>query len=309
MKVLIPGICGGVARKVAARLLEAGHEVVGLDTRPWPGKPEAIELHALDIRQRAAEEVFRRHRPQAVVHMATVSAWAARGEARNRMNLSGTRAVFDHCQAWDVRQVIFVGRHTFYGAAADSPLYHEEDEPPLALESFPELADLVGADLYAATALWRMPKLITAVLRVVYTLGPSGHGTLASFLKGPRIPMLGGFDPLFQFMHEDDAARAIALAVKKKLRGIFNVAGPQPVPLSVIAEAVGRPRVLLPEFVAKLALGHFGLPDLPVGALGHIKYPVVVDASAFRKATRFKAAHDEVETLRLFREAFPVIGA
>ena len=241
--------------------------------------------------------------------MATVSAWAAQGEARNRMNLSGTRAVFDHCQAWDVRQLVFVGRHTFYGAAADSPLYHKEDEPPLALESFPELADLVGADLYAATALWRMPKLITAVLRVVYTLGPSGHGTLASFLKGPRIPMLGGFDPLFQFMHEDDAARAIALAVKKKLRGIFNVAGPQPVPLSIIAEAVGRPRVLLPEFVAKLALGHFGLPDLPVGALGHIKYPVVVDASAFRKATRFKAAHDEVETLRLFREAFPVMGA
>lgn len=305
MKVLIAGICGAVARRVAVDLCESGHEVVGIDTRPWPNKPEAIALFDLDIRKRAAEDVFRRERPEAVLHMATVSAWVSRGESRSRMNLGGTRAVFDHCRDFGVRHIVFVGRHTFYGAAADSPLYHREDEAPLALESFPELADLIAADLYAATALWRMPEASTAVLRVVYTLGPSGQGTMASFLKGPVVPMIAGFDPLFQFMHEEDAARAIELALEKKLRGVFNVAGPQPVPLSVIAEALGRPRLPLPEFVARLALGHAGLPDLPPGALGHVKYPVVVDASAFRSAAGFSHSHDETETLRLFAQDFP----
>ena len=59
MRVLIAGIAGLLARKVAQRLLAAGHEVIGIDPRPWPGAPAGMELHAVDIRKRAAEEVFR----------------------------------------------------------------------------------------------------------------------------------------------------------------------------------------------------------------------------------------------------------
>ena len=48
--------------------------------------------------------------------------------------------------------------------------------------------------------------------------------------------MVMGFDPLFHFMHEDDSARAIVMALETKLRGVYNVAGPPPVPLSVLCE-------------------------------------------------------------------------
>src|SRR5205823_1048893 len=131
-----------------------------------------------------------------------------------------------------------------------------------------------------ANALWRLPKLNTVVLRICYTLGPSGHGTLASFLRGRFVPMVLGFDPLFQFIHEDDAAEAIALALTKKLRGIYNVAGPQPLPLSVIAHEAGRRVLPLPEAVLALLTGRAGLPNLSRGALAHIKFPIVVDSSA-----------------------------
>jgi UDP-glucose 4-epimerase len=201
-----------------------------------------------------------------------------------------------------VKQSIFVGRHTYYGAASDSPLYHTEDEPPLALETFPELADLVAADLFAGTALWRLPEMDTAVLRFVYTLGPSRSGTLSTFLRGPRVPIILGYDPLFQFMHEKDVARAIVLALAKKLRGVFNVSGPQPLPLSVIIRESGRRPLLVPEPVFRFALGRFGLPRLPPGALSHIKYPVVIDSSSFRAATGFEHAYDEYVTLREFRD-------
>src|SRR5205814_8080358 len=107
----------------------------------------------------------------------------------------------------------------------DSPLYHSEDEAPRALDSFPELADLVAADLFAGALLWRAPEITTAILRVVYTLGTPGSGTLATFLRGRRAPMVLGYDPLFHFMHEEDVVSAIALALEKKVRGIFNVAG------------------------------------------------------------------------------------
>src|SRR6185312_12640296 len=94
----------------------------------------------------------------------------ASDEVRHRINLGGTRAVFEHSRNHGVEHVIFVGRHTYYGAGSDSPLYHTEDEPPQELASYPELADLVAADLYAATELWRSPQVVTAVLRLCYTL-------------------------------------------------------------------------------------------------------------------------------------------
>jgi UDP-glucose 4-epimerase len=307
VRVLIPGISGVLGHMVAHRLLAEGHEVIGIDKRPWPDAPPGVEMHEVDIRKRAAEDVFRKRRPHAVVHMATVTHLVAKSEERYRINLGGTRAVFEHACNYGVEHAIFVGRHTYYGASADSPLYHHEDDPPMAVTTFPELSDLVAADLYACTSLWRFPGLVTSVLRFCYTLGPTGHGTLAAFLRGPRVPTILGFDPLYHFMHERDVATAIVLALKSRIRGVYNVAGPQPVPLSVVIREAGRTQIPLPEFVFTNLLGRFGLPRLPPGALQHIKYPVVIDSAAFRKATGFAHEVSEVEAIREFRSAFPPV--
>ena len=301
MKVLIMGIAGGLGRQLAVSLQQSGHDVTGIDKRSWRDAPKGIEVHEVDLRKRAAEDVFRKKKPDCVVHMATVTSLTAPGEEHYRINLGGTRAVFEHAATYGVGHVIFVGRHTFYGAAADSPLYHVEEEPPMALESFPELSDLVAADLLASTALWRAPTQVTTVLRMVYTLGPSRLGTLASFLRGKRVPLVLGYDPLFQFLYEADAVAALQLAIEKKPRGVFNVAGPSPVPLSVIATQTGRKTLPLPEQMLMALSGRFGFPRTPKGVLEHLKFPVVVDPKAFVAATGFKYDTDEVETLRRYR--------
>lgn len=213
MKVVITGLSGVVGRRVAETLVRGGHTVLGIDRRPWPDAPAGVQMFQVDVRKRPAEDVFRTHHPDALIHMATVSHFSARREERYRINLGGTRAVFEYCERYGVKQALFIGRHTIYGAAPDAPLYRTEAEPPLAVATFPDLADLVAADLFAGQALWCYPQLQTAVLRIVYTLGPSHRGTLASFLDGKRVPMVLGFDPLYQFMHENDAADAIVLAL------------------------------------------------------------------------------------------------
>ena len=305
MKILVPGLSGRLGKMLAERLLELGHDVIGIDRRPFREKPEGVEMHEIDIRKRGAEDVFRRVRPDAVIHMATVTHLIMQSEDSYRINLGGTRAVFEHSSTYGVEHVIFVGRHTYYGAAADSPLFHSEDEPPMGLSSFPELADLVAADLYAGSALWRYPTFATTVLRLVYTLGPTGHGTLATFLRGRRVPTLLGFDPLFQFMHEHDVVSSLCTALDKRPRGVFNVAGPQPVPLSTVIRETGRTNIPIPEIVFAMMLGRFGLPKLPHGALEHIKYPVTVDGSAFKKATGFEHQYDERGAIKAYRDAFP----
>ncbi len=303
MKVLVTGLAGKLGRLVGARLLSRGHEVIGIDRRDWPGRPEAIQLYQCDLRKRDAEEVFRTERPDACVHMATVTHIKEQSNDRFKINLLGTRAVFDHCHAYGVGKALFIGRHTYYGAAADAPLYHQEADPPMAASSFPELADLVAADLYAGSALWRYPEIETAVLRVCYTLGPARHGTLASFLRGPRVPTVMGFDPLFQIIHEEDVGSAICAALGTPLRGVFNVAGPPPLPLSVLIRETGRHPIPVPELFFRLAIGRFGLPRLPRGALDHVKFPVIIDDGAFRKATGFAHSFDDAATMKAFRNA------
>ena len=301
MKILITGISGTLARGVAYRLTRHGHTVLGIDKRPWPDTPQGVEMHQADIRKRPAEDVFRTARPDALVHMATLTHFTAGTEERYRINLGGTRKLFDYCHKYGVSQAIFVGRHTIYGATPDSPLYHTEDEPPLAGAAFKELADLVAADLYAGTALWRWPEMNTAVLRLCYFLGPSRRGTLASFLSKPKVPLVLGFDPLFQFMHEWDAEEAITLAIEHKLRGVFNVAGPPPVPLTTLCKAAGRKPVQIPEFLYSRTVGRFGFPNLPDDAVNHIKYPIVIDNKAFVNATGFEAKYTAKQTMEGFR--------
>ena len=222
LTVLVTGVSGTLARGVAQRLVQRGHVVHGMDRRPWPDAPDGIEMHQADIRKRPAEDVFRTARPDVLVHMATVTHFTVGSDERYRINLGGTRRLFEHCHEYGVKQALFIGRHTIYGAAPDAPLYRSEDEPPLAVSTFPELADLVAADLYAGSALWRWPELKTAVLRLVYLLGPARRGTLANLLDGKRVPMILGFDPLYHFMHDEDAVEAIIRTIDHQLTGVFQ---------------------------------------------------------------------------------------
>ena len=303
MKILITGISGGIARALAKELLHLGHKVLGVDRRPWPDAPSGIQLFNADIRKRPAEDIFRHHRPEAVIHMATVTHLTAHQEERYRINLGGTQTIFEHCHNYEVKQAIFIGRHTVYGAAADAPLYRTEAEPPLATATYPALADLVAADLFAGSALWRYPQLDTAVLRLAYTLGPSMRGTLASFLgesRGHRVPTIMGFDPLFQVMHEDDAVRAIIASLNAKLRGVYNVAGPTPLPLSVLCKSTNRTQIPLPEPLYTVITRSLNLTSLPSSAIRHIKYPVVIQDRSFRELTGYQPSIDQESLLASF---------
>jgi UDP-glucose 4-epimerase len=53
----------------------------------------------------------------------------------------------------------------------------------------------------------------------------------------------------------------------------------------------------------RFAFGRFGLPLLPPGAVSHLKYPVVIDATSFKDATGFQFRYDERQTIESFRTA------
>src|SRR5439155_13912209 len=95
-----------------------------------------------------------------------------------------------------------------------------------------------------------------------------------------------GFNPMMQFVHEEDVAEAVALALQTGAHGVFNLAGPGAVPSKVAIRETGGTAVPLPESVARAIFGRpfrLGLFGTSPGAVDFIKYSFTVYGSAFAR--------------------------
>ena len=85
--------------------------------------------------------------------------------------------------------------------------------------------------MLAQSFFWKLPETETVILRPVHILG-AVHNAPSNFLRLNPILTVMGFDPMAQVIQQADVVRAIELALRPGIRGIFNLAGPEPVPLS-----------------------------------------------------------------------------
>jgi UDP-glucose 4-epimerase len=186
---------------------------------------------------------------------------------------------------------VVVSSSYVYGAFPENPYYMDEDHPLSASRSYPEIRDLVEVDTLASAFLWRYPHIRTSVLRPVNVLGYYVHSMIAHYLRESRVPTVMGFDPMMQFIHEEDVSEAIALALQQGLQGVFNVVGPGEVPLhTAIRESGGRALPLPEPLMRPLFASAFklGLIPYPPGAIDYLKFPITLDGSRFVEATNFR---------------------
>ena len=301
-KVLVTGIAGGQGRLLARRLREH-FDVCGVDRVPWEDAPRGVEVHVVDLRKKRFEDVIRTEKPAAIVHLGFLQRFRAGGgrlpgdSARQRyeglrydVNVRGTQLLLEHCARQSVPHVVVVSGSYVYGASPENPYDMSEREPLAASRTYPEMRDLVEIDHVATSFPIHEPDVQVCVLRPVNVLGYSAHSTIARYLAMRRVPTVMGFDPMMQFIHEEDVAEAIFLALEHRLRGVFNVVGPGGVPLhTAIRETGGKP-VPLPEVLIRplfTRLFRLGALDVPPGALDYLKYPITLDGSRFRDAAQF----------------------
>jgi UDP-glucose 4-epimerase len=301
MKVLVAGAAGPRGRQLCRLLIDAGHRVVGVDRELWPDAPAGLELLALDHRKRGFEELVRRGSFDAIVHLAVHAGFRLPPAERHRLNLEGTGRVIALAAEHGVKKLVVASHASVYGALPDNPCFMTEDAPPSVGRAFPEMQDLVTADLLASSAMWKHPDLEIVVLRPVHALGPTSRDVLAALLRKSYVPTVLGFDPMIQVMHEDDLARAFVSALTPGLRGVFNVTGAGELPLRVLVSEVGAQAVPVPSVMFGVIRGRFGFPDFPPGALDFLKHPCLIDGARFRAATGFAPQHGLRETVQAMR--------
>jgi UDP-glucose 4-epimerase len=167
-----------------------------------------------------------------------------------------------------------------------------------------EIRDLAEVDALCTAFLWKHPEIATSILRPVNTLGYYVHSAIGTYLKLGWVPTIMGFNPMMQFIHEEDVAEAIADALDAGLSGIFNVVGPGAVPLKVAIRETGGTAVPLPEPLARGLIGRLfrlGLYPVPPAAVDFVKYPCTIDGRRFRDAARFKPLFSLEETFSSVR--------
>jgi UDP-glucose 4-epimerase len=298
--VVVTGIAGNLGRAFA-KLLHTETHVVGVDRRPFAGKPKDIDHHRVDIRKAKVEEAFRHAKVDALVHLGISHDPRVPRRETHSFNVIGTHKILDLCVRHGVRKVAVLSSANVYGPRPDNSNFLPEESPLMAADRFSEMRDLIEVDMYAQSFMWRHPDIETVILRPVNIVGPTVKNAPSNYLRLERPLTVLGFDPMVQLIHEEDVARALALALRPGLRGVFNVTGPGEVPLSAIFRELGRRPIPIPHPLARpLVRRAFDarLSSFPPEEVDHIQYLCVVDGSRFDREAGWAPAFSLRETIR-----------
>jgi len=183
-------------------------------------------------------------------------------------------------------QVVFVSSAMVYGARANNPI-------PLTEEATlrPDVEFVFARQLASAEELveqWRLsdPSRATCVLRPALSLAAGGDSRLAAALVSGFGRRLAEADPPSQYLHLDDLAAAVVLAVTERLDGLYNVAPDGWVAGERVRALSGeRPRLPLPERLGEFVAGlrwRFQRGPIPPGLLPYTLEPWVVSNGRLR---------------------------
>lgn len=293
------GICGRLGR-LLARKLHRVDRVVGVDRRPFHGKPKDIVHHEIDLRRKKTRDIFRAGDIRAVVHLGIMHDPRASAKVHHAWNVVAFQKLLDYMTQYDVPKLVLLSSANVYGPSPDNPQFLTEEAPLLGAAHFSAIRDLVEVDMLAQSFFWRHPDTETVVLRPCHILGGVQNAP-SNYLRLERPVTLMGFDPMVQVIHERDVVQAMHLALQPGVRGIFNLRGPGEVPMSHILRILGRRPRPVPATMARPVLQRmwrYRMTSFPTPELDHIRYVCMVDDTRAREILGFRPQFGLEETVR-----------
>jgi nucleoside-diphosphate-sugar epimerase len=258
----VTGAAGFIAARTAELLLDAGHEVVGIDDLNDAydvrlkqhrlerlGRHDRFRFHRLDISKRDALDALGGERVDAVVNLAARA--GVRASVENPWiyvdtNVTGTLNMLEWCRTHGVGKFVLASTSSVYGGS-DAAVFREDQDTSRPIS--PYAATKKAAEALCHT--WHvLHGLDVSVLRYFTVYGPAGRPDMAMFrfVRGVReglpITVYGDGGMARDFTYVDDIARGTIAALRPLGYEIVNLGGEKPASVNelvaTVEQALGR---------------------------------------------------------------------
>src|SRR6478672_1864336 len=320
LTVAITGPTGDIGRALL-RQLDAAPEVdriIGMARRPF--NPAELGLEKTEYRQGDILDkdsiADMMEGADVLVHLAFIIL-GGRDET-HRINLEGTRNVFEAAVSGGVKRFVYTSSVAAYG-------FHDENPQPLTEEVAPKGTDDFYYSAQKAELERELHRLVDGSDVDAYVFRPSivagGDALmlirvmLAQIQLGGRLPQITTFlnsvpflkpvlpDPgtPFQLVHQDDVAQALVASVTGRGEpGIYNLAGEGTISFGDLASALGWYSVPVPNLAVDVTAEVISrVPFAPAEFqwINAARVPVVMETQKAREKLGWDPAYDTRETL------------
>lgn len=302
-RVAVTGASGFVGRRLVAALAEAGHEVLALDVTPPPDPfTGSVETRRLDILEGSLAVEF--EGVDTVVHLA-FQMDPIQDEARmRRVNIMGTRNVFECADEAGVGRVVYLSSAVAYGAHPDNDFPLTEQSALRANDDFNYAAMKGEVEAWLWPWAAEHPSLEVTTLRPAIILGPGVRNFITRQFEMPKLVSISGHRPPWQFVHVDDVVGAIQHVIEGNLSGAFNVAPEGWLSADEVEAILGRSTLAVPEelaFTVADQMWKAGVGDAPAGQVHYLMHPWVMSVDKLMD-TGFRFQHSNRDTLGNFAD-------
>jgi nucleoside-diphosphate-sugar epimerase len=283
--VAVTGAAHDLGLALTARLAQSARfsRVVAIDDRR--GDLTGVIWRVLDIRDPVLAS--RLTGIDVIVHTDLDLAPDSDPRARRAHNVRGAQTVLTAAAAGGVGRVVLVTSAMVYGAHPDNPVPLPEDAPLAAEPDGSVVGDFMEIEQLAVRSPRSNPGMAITVVRPAALVGHGIDTLVTRHFEAPRLLVVKGCAPRWQFCHVDDLVSAIELAAAAEVTGAFAVGCDGWLDQEQVEELSGMRRIELPAgvtFATAQRLHRAGITPSPVADLHYVVYPWVVDCRALRQA-------------------------
>jgi UDP-glucose 4-epimerase len=303
-RILITGVANFWGAGLARALLAdpAVEHVVGIDTRtPPPDVAERITLLDADLRAPELRRLVRASAVDAVVHT-DIPQFPEPGRAARQLHdvtVMGTLQLLAAIgDLPTVRTLVVRGSASIYGSAPTAPAFFGEAmaRDALALEHATRFQrDLAEIEKLVEGLARRRPDVVCCVLRAQPVIGATLDTPITRLLRAPVVPVMMGFDPRVQVLHEKDSVAVLAHALRNPVPGAVNVAGAGTIALSAAIRSMGRMALPVAHPLFRTvagAMGRLGLPAMSDDTVRYLRYGRGVATDRMTDELQFAPRYD-----------------
>ena len=315
--VLVTGVAGYWGSKVAARLIaenerlalsevegQVDYHIIGMDSDAPEEPIKGLDFIQADVRNPLFIELLRSEQVQMVCHLAFMENIRP-SEATFDLNVIGTMKVLGACAEAGVQKVVMRSSTMIYGANPSNPAFLTERHPFQRNRSYGSTLHWTEIESFCNGFRRQVPELILTILRFPNIVGPTVDSAMSRLLRQNPVPVLMGFDPLMQVIHENDVVEALLFSILNDVPGVFNVAAEGVLPLTKIIGQVGRFPLPIFHLFAYWGASLRSVTGLnperhfPI-ELDYLRYPCVADLGLMHSEMGFLPTYTADEALREF---------